>query len=528
MRRVPFAGLLLGGIAVFVTAFGSIALPAHTHSVAPIWPANAILLALVLRAGPRPAYQIVTAAAGATAMLLAEFAGRDFSLLAVLFTLANLVEVAVAAMLIRRLLPGVADLTNVHDLVVFLIVAGVLAPLASASVAAISACTTHAVDLGPVWKSWFISDALGMAIVGPFAVTFNVDDWRQLRQTPAGFNVVCIIGTIAAVAVASSYYHVFLFLGVPIVLLSAFSLDVVGTALATLLMTLAGAVLIIADVGVSVMPHTEIPQRIMAFQVFVAANVIWALPVAAIHTENKRLLAQVSLDNSRLKDESSHKSRMLTDLQRTLMRTEERERLRLARELHDETGQAISITMMELAQLEPLVRPDKQERVSRIRQNLEEIAKTLHHIAWQLRPTSINDCGLCQALNDYIAYWSARTQIPVDLHCAVADVDQCDDDLRTAVFRIVQEALTNVAKHADAKSASVVVERVDSVLHLAIEDDGRGFDPADVVTTSAGGLGLLGIRERVMLLGGEFQIESSSGAGTTLFARVPLDHGGRG
>ena len=108
-------------------------------------------------------------------------------------------------------------------------------------------------------------------------------------------------------------------------------------------------------------------------------------------------------------------------------------------------------------------------------------------------------------------------QIDVDFHCAVPDIDAAPLEVRLAIFRFVQEALTNVAKHARAGLVSVVIERIDRTLHVNVEDDGRGFDPREVEPTGNAGLGLLGMRERIALLGGEAKIQSSPGGGTTVF-----------
>jgi signal transduction histidine kinase len=521
MRRLPFTGLVLGWIAVFVAALGSIALPAHTHSVAPIWPANAIFLVLVLRLPSNLSQRLTCAALYGSALLAAELFGRNNWMLAVAFTFANCIEVGVATLALRRFYPNGPDLADIRQFATFLLVAAFVAPIAGAAAAGLGAGAVGLPACGNVCSAWFVADALGMAIIAPFLLAFRLDDWRALRSPSTRLDLFAVIAGLTGVAIATYFHRFALFLSVPIIMLAALRLGIAGAALAGLLTTLLGAALIFFESGNSLLVAVPIAQRLLAFQILMAANVLWALPVAAINVENKRLLAKISADRSRIEGESTEKSRLLDELQRTLVRAEERERLRLARELHDETGQAIAATMIEVNQLEPLVRPEKRAHIGRVRALLEEISRTLHHIAWQLRPTSINDCGLTQALHDCVAYWSDRTNIQIDLHLSPQDVDALDDDLRTAVYRIVQEALTNVAKHAGAGMASVVIKRIDGRLHIAAEDDGRGFDPA--AAADAGGLGLLGMRERVKLLGGDFEIESATGAGTTVFARLPLD-----
>jgi signal transduction histidine kinase len=318
---------------------------------------------------------------------------------------------------------------------------------------------------------------------------------------------------------------------VPVTLASTYRLGVPGAAAATLLFALIGAAFIVMGVGVPVLPQPDISQRIIAFQILMAANVIWALPVAAIMSENERLLARVSSDNLRLKSASIRQSQMLADLRRNLVNAEERERLRLARELHDETGQMLAATMLQLKQIEPFITGEGRERVDALHRILDQIGETLHGIAWQLRPTSINDCGLVRALENYINEWKGRFDVAVDFHCPDIGIDHLPEEIRIAIYRVVQETLTNVGKHATgAKIVSIVIRRIERVLHLTVEDDGCGFDPerslAGDETPVEGRLGLAGMRERLALLGGEIAVQSRPGAGTTIFARIPVSDPG--
>jgi signal transduction histidine kinase len=207
------------------------------------------------------------------------------------------------------------------------------------------------------------------------------------------------------------------------------------------------------------------------------------------------------------------------DLRRRIMGAQEEERLRLAHDLHDQTGQSVSAAMLELKTIEPLVDEKSRGRVRLLRRHLDELAQMLHRIAWELRPTSIDELGLINALENYLAEWSKKHGIKVDFHCSDSDLDRRSNEIRTTIYRLVQEGLTNVAKHArDATNVSVVIGTAEHTLHLTIEDDGRGFDP----TALSSRIGLAGMRERLLLVGGQLNIESSPSTGTTIFARIPL------
>jgi len=213
------------------------------------------------------------------------------------------------------------------------------------------------------------------------------------------------------------------------------------------------------------------------------------------------------------------------DLRRRLMRAQEDERLRLAHELHDQTGQSLTAVMLELKDIESMSDGCERDRLCRLRLQMEQMGKALHHVAWELRPASLDELGLASALANYATEWSEQYRIETDFHCADPLLDELSDEIRTTIYRVAQEGLTNIAKHAPtATSVSVVIDRVGTTMVLTIEDNGRGFDATGEKGPAGerSGLGLAGVRERLSLVGGEFEIESSVGAGTTVFVRIPL------
>ena len=216
------------------------------------------------------------------------------------------------------------------------------------------------------------------------------------------------------------------------------------------------------------------------------------------------------------------------ELRRRLMHAQEDERNRLARELHDETGQVLVAAMLDLKRLEPAAGAQGAELLRRLRSQLDQIDISLHRVARELRPASIDDLGVAKALAEHIADWSERFGIDVDYHCLNVDLDALPADIGTVLFRICQEALTNIAKHAaGATDIGITVDRSDRMLRLTIEDNGSGFDPATRLKSvrSGGGLGIAGMRERLKLIGGELLVESSLGVGTTIFVRIALEPG---
>jgi two-component system, NarL family, sensor histidine kinase UhpB len=215
------------------------------------------------------------------------------------------------------------------------------------------------------------------------------------------------------------------------------------------------------------------------------------------------------------------------DLRRRLMHAQEDERLRLARELHDDTGQLLAAAMLDVKQLEPLTGAQGGALLRRLRSQLDKMSASLRRVAHELRPTSIDDLGVTKALGDHIAEWSERFGMEVDYHCLNVDLDSLPTDVGTVVFRICQEALTNIAKHAtDATDIGITVDRSAHLLRLTIEDNGCGFDPpvgGQPGVQRGEGLGIAGMQERLALIGGELLIESAIGVGTTVFVRIALE-----
>jgi signal transduction histidine kinase len=251
-----------------------------------------------------------------------------------------------------------------------------------------------------------------------------------------------------------------------------------------------------------------------------------SFPVAAALAERNRLLAELGAAKSRLEADNARKSQMVAGLHHRLAHVEEKERLRLSHELHDQTGQMLAAALLELSGIEKQVGQAERDRLQRLRAQVDRMAHTVHRIAWELRPAAIDDLGLAIALANYASDWSAQFGLPVELHCDGGKLDRLSEDIRMTVYRVIGEALTNICKHArGATAVSIVIHCEPSLLRLTITDDGCGFDTkakfSNATNAFSDGLGLVGMRERLALIGGELEIESSPGRGTTLFARIP-------
>jgi two-component system, NarL family, sensor histidine kinase DevS len=211
--------------------------------------------------------------------------------------------------------------------------------------------------------------------------------------------------------------------------------------------------------------------------------------------------------------------RVARDSLRRVVEGQELERRRLARELHDETGQALTSILLGLKRVEDAKTPaDARTAAAGLREQVVETLQNVRRLAVELRPSALDDFGLVPALERLAEAFGEQSGIAVDIE-ANRDSARLPGEVETALYRIVQEALTNVAKHAEATRVSVVVTRRGNVVTAVIEDDGQGFGAGG---GSGEGLGLVGMKERVGLLGGRLAIESTEGAGTTVVAEVPV------
>jgi signal transduction histidine kinase len=201
------------------------------------------------------------------------------------------------------------------------------------------------------------------------------------------------------------------------------------------------------------------------------------------------------------------------------------ERRRIARELHDGLGQQVSSVALALDVLQPLLAGDlARAQAARLRALVQQLDRELDRVVFVLRPSALEGCALGEGVAAYVQAWSALTGVAVDLELQGLDGEPLPAAVETAVFRVVQEALTNVARHARAQRVSVSLARRGRVLIGSVEDDGQGFDPADHAASAAGRShwGLLGMRERIEALGGSFAVESRPGQGTGVLCRVAV------
>lgn len=251
--------------------------------------------------------------------------------------------------------------------------------------------------------------------------------------------------------------------------------------------------------------------------------------------ERRARSTTLELEKQRLKLETEVQERKAAQeayvsLLRRIVHVQEEERRRISRELHDQCGQDLTALHLEVKMLENALRQglDCSERLQMLRHLLDQVAHEIHNLAVKLRPSTLDDLGLTMAVSNHLRTWMELTGIAVDFECRSWNDSRVREEVETALFRILQEAMTNVARHSGARSVSVVLYRDEMNIGLIVEDQGRGFNLEidKFGGAAAQNLGILGMRERMMSIGGSLEVESGLESGTTVYARVPLHNSG--
>ena len=231
--------------------------------------------------------------------------------------------------------------------------------------------------------------------------------------------------------------------------------------------------------------------------------------------------AKLARSNERLRHEMDEREA----LRRKLLHAQEEERRRIARELHDQMGQNLTALNVGLKSLlDDQSRSGLGSRVQHLQELATQTARDLHRVAVELRPAALDDLGLVKAIRALIETWSTRYRIEVDFEAGQYKAAGISSEIETTLYRIIQESLNNVAKHSGAKRVALVLRRTEEQVQAIIEDDGRGFDARGTSQSGngSGRLGLLGIQERLGIVGGDFKVESTPDRGATLLVRIPI------
>jgi signal transduction histidine kinase len=257
-------------------------------------------------------------------------------------------------------------------------------------------------------------------------------------------------------------------------------------------------------------------------------SVVWLRDIVSVIVENDKpvQLRGIMIDiSSRKKAEEAlnERTEQLVDLSTHLQNVREDERLNIAREIHDELGQQLTGLKMDIAWLmkktehqDPAIKAKFNDTLSLV----DATVRSIRRIATELRPSIIDDLGLNAAMEWLVSEFNSRQHIDIRYEIDFDDKN-INPDISIGLFRILQESLTNIARHANAKTALITIEKLKDTARLTIQDDGIGFDTT--VKQNKVSFGLLGIKERTGMMHGECSIVSAPGKGTTIEVKIPLD-----
>lgn len=244
--------------------------------------------------------------------------------------------------------------------------------------------------------------------------------------------------------------------------------------------------------------------------------------------ELDRRLAESKANARELSAQTKRRAAAEADVLQVLRQTmvdQEAERQRIAREMHDNLGQSVTLVQLGLDSIarHAPAESDIADKATSLKRITHDMSKSLHRIAWEVRPTALDALGLEDAVGQLVADWEPHCSLTFDVHLGIGDL-RLPPDVESALYRVIQEGITNVVRHANATRVGVILERRGDDLICIVEDDGCGVPEAQAgaAEKSSRRLGLLGMRERMALVNGSVELESHPEKGTALFARVPL------
>jgi signal transduction histidine kinase len=531
-------------IAVYLLKVASLALVYHLAArlglkmayvqvnTSPVWPPTGIALAVLLLFG----YNLwpgISLGVLAGSLLTGAPVG-----LAVGMALGNTLEALAGAYCLRRFIGFHNALDRIQD-VVGLALCSIFSTALGASIGSLTLLLTGGIvwqAVGNIWITWWIGDLLGALVVAPVLLV-----WATVPSPPATRRMVGEGVVVLALLVSVTWYvfgskafagvlhQAMIYVIFPFMIWTALRLEQRGAATAVFLIS--GIAIWATSQGMGPFSLESKNDSLVLLQTFMGVVSLTSLILAAAATERRKAadalhqrvedLAALNEQNAWLFEEVRQGNQQLHALSQRLMKAQEEERLHLSRELHDESGQLVAALTMQLGLLErDASQPEALNRhITELKRATHEIQDNLHQLAINLRPASLDHLGLATALQQYTEEFGRKYDIQTDFEAVGMQGKRLPIEIEIAMFRIVQESLTNVALHARATHVDVLVNVHETRVAATIEDDGVGFAPSPSIVETT--LGLFGMRERVEMLGGRLIVESAPGKGTTVTAEVP-------
>ncbi|HWY71929.1 MAG TPA: MASE1 domain-containing protein [Terriglobales bacterium] len=482
------------------------ALILHPQTAWPLWPGCAILVSVMVLVR-RKVWPALMLASFAGFILYDLHAGVPVSSTA-WFIPADTVQVLIAALGLRYYFDRVPRLNNVDSLAKYCYFAVFLAPFTAAFISARGIA-------GPYWTSWrisFLSEVLAFVTLTPAILSWISEGTACVRK-PRSYHLeaatliagTVLLGYITFIAPGMGNSPVLLYSLLPFLLWSALRFGSVG---------ITSSIFVLALLAIWGAVHDRGPfhgqgahSSILSLQVFLFFAATPFLVLAAL-AEDRKLAAEA-----------------LVSVSRRLIDAQEKERTRIARELHDDISQRVALVANELDQLQKKsddVPAPVRTLLNELFGRTSEIANDLQSLSHELHSSKLEYLGITAAMRSFCKEFGKQQEVEIDFKSEGLP-DSLDLNISICLFRVLQEALHNSAKHSGARHFEVRLWGTSHDIHLTVADSGVGFDGAALKQTE--GLGLISMQERLKLLNGTFSIESQPKRGTTIHARVPLDLG---
>jgi signal transduction histidine kinase len=507
-------------IAYFMAGRLGLAVPFTSGNVSPVWPAAGIALASLLLLGYRVWPGITLGA------FLANVLSPIPTIAAAGLALGNTLAALAGAFLLRRAPNFQTSLSRLIDVLQLIVFGALVSPLISASLGVATLFGTgvqpwRAVPLA--WVIYWLGDGMGVLLIVPLLLTFS--SIRAIRR-----NRVKELATLTFLLALTCFVifndrllgelkHDVLAFGVfPFVMWAAIRFGVVGSSFALLgIATIATSE---TALGSGPFAQSSPFQNSALLQIYLAVLAISGLSLAGVIAERE----QVEAERIRLIGNQAEQAELLRDLSGRLLRMQDEERRRIARELHDSVGQlvtAINLNLTAIASSQNLS-PESSKAAAETVSLGEQLSREIRTMSYLLHPPLLDEAGLRAALQWYVSGFGERSKIDVDLQLP-PELPRLASDLEISIFRVVQESLTNIYRHSGSTTATVSIEYDAEMLRLSVEDLGRGMAVEKQSSTSISqpGVGIRGMRERIRQLGGTFQIDSN-GSGTRVIACFPM------
>jgi len=455
----------------------------------------------------------------------------------IVIAIGNTLEGLAGAYLVQRFARGTHAFDRAQDIFKFSLLAGLVAPAISATIGVASLAVGGLAawtEIGPIWLTWWLGDVTGALIVAPLVILWATRPrmrWPRRKPWEAALLLVTLglqsMLLFGGWSRLSTENYPLAFTALPLIVWAAYRFGPRVTATVCVLLSVVAVWGTLHGLGPFARPSAN--EALVILQAFLGTVTMSGLILAALTADNARMYTQSLAVNAALEIRVAQRTEQLESAEtaaqaasQRLLATREEERAAIAREIHDQLGGQLTSLKFDLANLRKALDQNQMETVQRVSNEMNEAIDTtislVRQIAAELRPAILDNFGLLAAIEWQVGDFERRTGIKGSFRSEIESVALASDT-ETAIFRVCQEALTNIARHSGATEFAVTVQNGSQDLLVVIHDNGRGISEAAL--NGGRTLGLQGMHERIQLAHGTLQISGGPSQGTTVSIHLP-------